>query len=94
MKKKQQVNRKGVGRLTSEEITGRGGEIEVPDVQKMYESHYAGKTKKTLNPDHGVPIIQDVPSDPYKGVSKKSKVEGDVDNTVAFDRKAYKEMEE
>ncbi|MGA2465507.1 MAG: hypothetical protein ABSH06_14265 [Thermodesulfobacteriota bacterium] len=54
--------------------------------------HYKGKTKTTFDPNHGVANIIDVKVDPYKGVSKKSKIEGDVDNTTNFDRKAYEDF--
>ena len=66
----------------------------IPDVGAMYREGYKGKTKTTRDPKHGIDIITDVKADPYKGISKKSKLEGDVNNVTAFDQKAYAELNE
>ena len=63
-----------------------------PSVRKMYEEGYAGRTKTAYDQSRGVKIITDKVEDPYKGVSKKSKLEGGLDNTTAFDKKAYQRL--
>ena len=88
--KKGKGGKSQTGTLTSEEINkALGGDIEGA-TKKVYD-HYAGKTKKVVHEGSKMTIVQDIPQDPYKGISKKTKLEGDVDNTVAFDKKAYRQ---
>ena len=88
--KKGKGGKSQTGTLTSEEINkALGGDIEGA-TKKVYD-HYAGKTKKVVHEGSKMTIVQDIPQDPNKAFSRKTKIEGGVDNTVVFDRKAYKE---
>ena len=83
------------GTMTSEEINkSLGGDI-AGATKKVYDQYPKGSTfVKKEDGRRNVPIIENKKSDSYKGISKKSKLEGGVDNTTNFDRAAYKKMVE
>ena len=88
------------GTLTSEEILKNlGGDVKEA-TRKAYD-HYQGKTRvKKEDGFRNIPIIEDVPADPYKGISKKSKHQDSsahgegLDVTVAYDKKAHQRVME
>lgn len=79
------------GKITPEEIANGDAEKIVEEARKGRD-HYKNRTKKIWDQTRGVMEIRDIPQDPYKGISKKSKIEGNVDNTTGFDKKAYENL--
>ena len=58
--------KKASGKFSPEEISkAQGGELPKPDLDKLRESHYAGRTKKLYDQKRGVPEIRDVVKDDY-----------------------------